>query len=173
MLGLESRREKDQVEKEWPNKGRLPRTAQQPLTSGWVRRTRFHEPAMQDPSKRADSAAKRIGKKKGEVVGRKRKKRAFPGYTSWRELMMLDPREIKVVTRKEAWKGANRPRGFLLDGEICRDNLIRELFGGDNPSGNPIVPFVPAAFIMNRSSDPIGITTLKTFDGSPMQKTTS
>ena len=124
---------------------------------------------MQDPSKRADSAAKRIRKKKGEVVGRKRKKRAFPGYTSSRELMMLDPLEMKVVTRKEAWRGANRPRGFyILDGEIRRDNLIRELFGGENPSGNPIVPFVPAAIIMNRSYDPIGITTLKTFDGSPI-----
>lgn len=48
----------------------LPRTARQPaidIGELWVRRTRFHEPAMQDPSKGADGlAAKRIRKKEKE-----------------------------------------------------------------------------------------------------------
>lgn len=48
----------------------LPRTARQPaidIGGLWVRRTRFHEPAMQDPSKGADGlAAKRIRKKEKE-----------------------------------------------------------------------------------------------------------
>lgn len=54
----------------------LPRTARQPaidIGGLWVRRTRFHEPAMQDPSKGADGlAAKRIRKKEKERGREKR-----------------------------------------------------------------------------------------------------
>lgn len=55
----------------------LPRTTRprQPLTSGglWVRRTRFHEPAMQDPSKDADGLPQKgFAKKKKDEVGKKR-----------------------------------------------------------------------------------------------------
>lgn len=54
----------------------LPRTTRprQPLTSGglWVRRTRFHEPAMQDPSKDADGLPQKGFAKKKDEVGKKR-----------------------------------------------------------------------------------------------------
>lgn len=59
----------------------LPRTARQPaidIGGLWVRRTRFHEPAMQDPSKDADGlAAKRIRKKEKE---RDREKETEPPW---------------------------------------------------------------------------------------------
>jgi len=46
----------------------LPRTARQPaidIDGLWVRRTRFHEPAMQDPSKGADELPQKGFAKKG------------------------------------------------------------------------------------------------------------
>ena len=81
---------------------------------------------MQDPSKRADFAAKRIRKKKGEVVGRRRKKTASPSYKSWRELMMQDLQErkrerererggTKVVRKKRMYReGLIEQEGFYL-----------------------------------------------------------
>lgn len=68
----------------------LPRTTRprQPLTSGglWVRRTRFHEPAMQDPSKDADGLPQKgFAKKKG----RGREKETEPPWPQKGDRLLL------------------------------------------------------------------------------------
>jgi hypothetical protein len=95
----------------------LPRTARQPaidIDGLWVRRTRFHEPAMQDPSKGADELPQKgFAKKKG----RSRRKRERDGATMAAErgqassLVNAGFRAPFVGERKDESEGESGGRG--------------------------------------------------------------
>lgn len=65
----------------------LPRTVRQPaidIDGLWVRRTRFHEPAMQDPSKGADELPQKgFAKKKKGPSEEREKERVSETESPW------------------------------------------------------------------------------------------